>query len=87
MSDTIRVRIAVLVDERGDWGATGASRNVGRVRLPVVTDADAEKWARELLPERWGDDPDATVRLTWVEADVPRPTVDPVETIEGEVAP
>lgn len=80
---TIRVRIPVLVDERGDWAAVGASSDVSDYPIKPLSDERAIRCSREMLPERWDDEPDAQLRLTWIVADVPVPTVDDEMTVEG----
>ena len=69
MSDTVRVRIAVAIDNGGDWvayGSCGADDD----------DSEREVWG-------YGIDGDGATATVWVEADVPRPS-DAV-VVEGEV--
>ena len=70
---TVRVRIAVGVTAGGEWAADGAYVH------PQCSSRDSE----EAVATELDGDPH---RLTWVEADVPLPTVDPVVTVEGEAA-
>ena len=68
---TVRVRIAVAVDEEGLWVCEGGSLFHGD---------EAANGLKNLLP---GDYPRRqAARLTWVEADVPLP--EPPATVEGE---
>ena len=72
---TVRVRIAVAVDERGKAVAAGGN----------IPDKDAERMLEDWgMLEAW--ESSARLRFCWVEADVPlpEPRVDPV--IEGTVS-
>lgn len=66
---TIRVRIAVAVDEAGSWYASGWS------------DQDPED-TKERTSESLGYTQKGQSHLVWVEADVPLPSV---PTIQGTV--
>jgi hypothetical protein len=72
MSKTVRVRIAVVVDNNGDYGAFGASRQ---------TDNDLLSFANEIIFGEQTGLWDAQVQH-WCEVDIPIPEP---QTIEGEV--
>lgn len=69
---TVRVRIAVVVDDRGEWGASGQSGCDDDWHA-----SEAEAWLSG------GYSATRATRVTWVVAEVPMPTVDEVVTVEG----
>lgn len=69
---TVRVRIAVVVDESGDWSAAGSGGLDWATDDPTSVDEAHEA----------GVAPDGAVRF--VEADVPLPV--PAVVVEGEVS-
>ena len=72
MDNTTRVRIAVLIDEGGDWAAFGGAR---------VAESN-------MVSECYGIgiEHDGEAHIVWVEAEVPRPRAPTVEGT-AEIAP
>lgn len=70
---TVRVRIAVAVDENGNYAAHGNSIDGNMAHA---------RWARRDLTNAAEG---GAVRIEWVEADVPLPL--PPQTIQGSVTP
>ena len=75
MGKTVRVRIAVAIDENGDWIANGDRKELrGRIKSEVL-EWFAEAYKREAR------------EVVWVEAYVPIPSPTPDSaTVEGKVA-
>ena len=76
-SKTVRVRIAVCVDQDGFWAASGG-------RTPAnYTPEDSDEEDRGLAEDALLGRRDGAPRgIVWVEADVPLPAE---QTVEGEV--
>lgn len=74
MGETVRVRIAVVVDDAGLWCGDGDSE---------CSDEDAVTWAED----NHQGEPFRTRHVVFVEADVPKPAKPEPLTVEGEVAP
>ncbi len=72
---TVRVRIAVLINADGQWGAGG-----GNVGGPMDDDNAATH-----AGYHFEDVPENHDTLHWIEADVPVPEKAPAQTIEGKV--
>ena len=70
--NTVRVRIAVAVDEKGVWSAAGWAPRSGREKDAADTMARIARNGVEGGPHQ----------LHWIEADVPVPTS---ETIQGRI--
>lgn len=79
MGDIKRIRICVVIDELGNYGAISAMRTEEEAE-----DIAMEEWC--VIAKRYTDDPAPVLRTVWVEVDVPLPVVErgTVER-EGEV--
>ena len=71
---TVRVRIAVFVNDKGQWAAAGYSGG---------DDENSRIVACDLTADFSGDQDE----WHWIEADVPLPEPEQPKTIEGEMMP
>lgn len=73
-AETVRVRIAVAVNEHGEWSAAGWGARGGI--------ANYDKAASDVASDGLSWQSSDCERTFWVEADVPKPA--PPVTVEGE---
>lgn len=76
--ETVRVRIAVAVDQAGNWSAYGATAETERSMRFTASDSRA---VHDVVEDFGNETVEA---FHWVEADIPLPVA---QTIQGTVEP
>lgn len=82
MSKCVKVKIAVVINEEGEWSAAGwnCSETGKSVIADIIYDSDAMDTASEMF-----NDEDDTLKRYWITAELETPEKVKIEEIDGEV--